>query len=176
MHTLVVGGTGMLAGVTRWLTREGHAVSVVSRGRQPWPEMGEGILHPIAVDYRDPDALREHIHGAINENGPIGLAVLWIHSNAPNAFTIISGEIAKHAEIPWRLFHVRGSAAHLHPELPQVPSNCLYRQVVLGFVDDESGSRWLTHDEISAGVIGAIRRDMERYVVGTVEPWERRPM
>lgn len=155
MHVLVVGGTGMLAEVTKWLTEEGQVVSVVSRGKQPFPERAAGLLNPIAVDYRHPDALREHIYEAINQNGPIELAVFWIHSEAPDAFRVIVNEISGHSEAPWRLFHVRGSAAHLHPELPQVPSNCLYRQVVLGFLEEGSGSRWLTHEEISGGVYGS---------------------
>lgn len=176
MHTLVVGGTGMLAGVTRWLAEQGHIVSVVSRRAKTFGHVSyRKLLNAIAVDYRDAEPLRHRIAEAIAAYGPIELAVFWIHSDAQEAFGITADEISNHAEIPWRLFHVRGSAAHLHPELPQVPTNCLYRQVVLGFVAEETGSRWLTHDEISGGVIDAIRSDREQSVVGTLEPWERRP-
>lgn len=175
MHTLVVGGTGMMAGVTKWSAGEGHVVSVVSRGRQPFPGMGDGKLNPITVDYRDLNTLHGRIDEAINQNGPIGLAVFWIHSDGSDAFRVIADEISRYSEVPWRLFNVRGSAAHVHPEPPQVPLNCMYRQVVLGFVEEGSASRWLKHDEISGGVIEAIRKDRERCVVGTVEPWERRP-
>lgn len=176
MHALIVGGTGMLAGLTKWLAEEGHIVSVVSRGREPFPEIADGRLYPITVDYRNPDVLRERINETICTNGPISLAVFWIHSDAPDAFGVIADELSAHSADPWRLFHVRGSAVHLHPEAPHVPSNCLYHQVVLGFVDEGSGSRWLTDDEISGGVIEAIRSDRERTVVGTLDPWDARPV
>ncbi|EJY55896.1 hypothetical protein URH17368_1284 [Alicyclobacillus hesperidum URH17-3-68] len=104
------------------------------------------------------------------------MAVFWIHTDAEEAFGIIAGEISNHVGIPWRLFHVRGSAAYLHPEPPKVPPNCMYRQVVLGFVAEETGSRWLTHAEITGGLVEAIRSDCERLVVGTLEPWEKRPV
>ena len=48
--------------------------------------------------------------------------------------------------------------------------NIQYRQVILGFVVEPGGSRWLTHQEISTGVMAAVRRDAPYYVVGTVEP------
>jgi len=165
MHTLVVGGTGMLAGSTWWLAEQGHVVSVISRGVQQI-SFGhiDGRLNPFMVDYRDSKSLSQAIAEAISSYGPIDLAVFWIHTDVPDAFQVISNEIARNAEDPWRLFHVRGSGAHLHPEAPQVPPNCLYRQVVLGFVAEEDTSRWLTHDEISGGVIEAIRSDRERSV------------
>lgn len=178
MHALVVGGTGMLAGVTRWLAEQGHTVSVISRGMTPGLNGGFtlGRIHPIEADYRESETLRQRINETIAKYGPIELAVFWIHSDAPEAFRVISHEISKHAETPWHLFHVRGNAAHLHPESPQVPSNCSCRQVILGFVAGANGSRWLTHNEISGGVIEAIRSDRERFVVGALEPWEKRPI
>jgi hypothetical protein len=172
MHTLVVGGTGMLATVTTWLAEQGHTVSVVSRRAGTAPDGG---VNPIEVDYRDSETLRQRMFKAMRTYGSIDLAVFWIHSDAPNAFRVIAQEISKHAERPWRLFHVRGSAAYLHPESPQVPTDCLYRQVILGFVTNSNGSRWLTQDEISGGVIEAIRTDREYSVVGTLHPWEKRP-
>lgn len=175
MHTLVIGGTGMLAGATKWLAEKGHHVSVVSRGRQSPPELAGRGVRLIAVDYRESQLLRQSVADAISQYGPIELAIFWIHSDAPGAFGIIADGISRHAEVAWRLIHVRGSAAHLRPEVPPVPTNCLYREVLLGFVAEETESRWLTHEEISGGVIDAIQSDRERTVVGTLEPWERRP-
>jgi len=175
MHTLVVGGTGMLAGVTTWMAEQGHVVSVVSRTGSLFGDLTTGEVNSITVDYHHTSMPRQRIAEAISAHGPIQLAVFWIHSDAPDAFRVISDEIAKHEEALWRLFHVRGSAAHLHPEPPQVPSNCLYRQVILGFVMEDNGARWLTHGEISGGVIEAIQNDRVRSIVGTLEPWEKRP-
>jgi len=178
MHTLVVGGTGMLVGVTRRLAEQGHIVSFVSRrGNQGlFSDLTAGKMNSIAVDYHDSSMLRRRICEAISAHGPIQLAVFWIHSDAPDGFQVIANEISNHVEVSWTLFHVRGSVAHLHSEPPQVPCICLYRQVILGFVADGNGSRWLMNDEISGGVIEAIRCDRERSVVGTLEPWEKRPV
>ncbi|MCL6515818.1 MAG: short-chain dehydrogenase [Alicyclobacillus sp.] len=178
MHTVVVGGTGMLSGVTTWLAEHGHTVSVISRrpGRFSVTSDCHGTFHSITVDYRSSSELRQCVAGAMAQYGPIELAVFWIHSDAPDAFRIIADEISTHAENPWRLFHVRGSSAHLNPDPPPVPPACLYRQVVLGFVlEPDMTSRWLTHQEISDGVIQAIQNDWEHSVVGTLEPWEGRP-
>jgi hypothetical protein len=176
VHTLVVGGTGMLSGATIWLAEQGHTVSVVSRRPGIFSSCSDpGRIRSITVDYRESDNLRRCIAEAIAMRGPIGLAVAWIHSDAPDALRVISDEISSRTKEPWRLFHVRGSAAYLHPEQPQVPINCLYRQVILGFVLEGDRSRWLTHEEISGGVIRAIQRDAERTVVGTLEPWDQRP-
>jgi hypothetical protein len=38
-----------------------------------------------------------------------------------------------------------------------------------------SGSRWLTNQEISAGVIRAVDGDAPLSMVGVVEPWSARP-
>lgn len=166
----------MLSGVTIWLAEQGHMVSVISRRPKRYPSCSHPErIHSIAVDYRESDKLRRRIAEAIAIRGPIVLAVHWIHGLAPEAFWVISDEISSHAKEPWRLFHVRGSAAYLHPEQPQVPIHCLYRQVILGFVLEGDRSRWLTHEETSCGVIRAIQRDAERTVVGTLEPWDQRP-
>lgn len=167
------------SGVSLWLAEQGYAVSVIGRR----PERLKAILmkagpkadsiNPIVVDYRELEKLQRCVRESISEHGPIELAVFWIHSDGSDVSHVIASAISRCAKNPWRLFHVRGSGAHLYPESPPVPSNFLYRQVVLGFVVDADGSRWLSHDDISSGVVSAIEQDTERFVVGTLEPWER---
>lgn len=132
-------------------------------------------VNPISVDYREPDNLRRRIAEAISVYGPIELAVFWIHADAQEGFRVIADEVSVFTQDAWRLFHVRGSAVHLHPDTPKVAPNCLYRQVILRFVLEGEGTRWLMHNEISGGVIEAIQNDCERAVVGTLEQWEKRP-
>lgn len=50
-----------------------------------------------------------------------------------------------------------------------------FQAVVLGFVVESGGSRWLTDVEISSGVFAAIESSMPLSIVGTVEPWTARP-
>ena len=50
-----------------------------------------------------------------------------------------------------------------------------YRQVLLGFMHQHGVSRWLTHEEICAGVVRAAAGDDVVTVAGQVEPWKLRP-
>ena len=38
-----------------------------------------------------------------------------------------------------------------------------------------SGTRWLTHAEISSGVLNAITLGTPRHIVGMIRPWNQRP-
>ncbi len=53
--------------------------------------------------------------------------------------------------------------------------NIIYRKIILGFILEDDKSRWLNNAEISNGLIDAITLEKDAYVVGTVEPWEKRP-
>lgn len=187
-HALVVGGTGMLRGLTLALAEEGYAVSVVARTAGRLTELAEaargtsGLIHPLAVDYRDSAGLQETLRQAVRHFGPMELAVCWIHSVAPHALEQMASVIGQ-SPAPCRLFHVRGSAAAnpAAPEATRPPAwlsrypNIRYRQVILGFIVEGSTSRWLTHQEISGGVLAAVQVDREFSIVGTVEPWSMRP-
>lgn len=200
-HALVVGGTGMLADVSLWLAEQGYHVSVIGRNRARLarlqeraaapseraeqdtvsskrpeiPEEGSNRITPLAVDYRDGQALRSEIEQTIRMNGPINLVVSWIHAIAPQALGTIDEAVSAHAAGEWRLYHVRGSATAIPKEPANVSPNCRYRQIFLGFVLTPYGSRWLTNDEIASGVIAAIQHDQLESVVGTLEPWDKRP-
>ncbi|MED4701280.1 hypothetical protein P9436_19755 [Lysinibacillus capsici] len=41
---------------------------------------------------------------------------------------------------------------------------------------EEGHARWLTHEEISQGVIVAIQQDPPIHIVGTLQPWAKRPL
>jgi hypothetical protein len=55
------------------------------------------------------------------------------------------------------------------------PASPKLRLAVLGFVVDNSQSRWLTNDEISTGVGRAMNSEDPVTIVGTVTPWSARP-
>ena len=179
-HALVVGGTGMLRGVVRWLAEEGWTVSVVARGRQRLVALEEeacplaGSVRPIRVDYRNDKALRTALESANERFGPMELAVCWIHSTAPRALGIIAAVLANQPTRP-RLFGVWGSVS-TDPSVPDpddarlssASTGLAYRRVILGFEADGCGSRWLTDSEIASGVIDAITGDAPSTVVGTV--------
>lgn len=131
---------------------------------------------PLLVDYRNNDELIEKINLTMKQNGEIDLAVAWIHSIAENALQTILNEISKGTN-SLSLFHLLGSRSNLDDikNTIEIPANCTYYQVQLGFISEGSQSRWLTHKEISDGVIDAMEKKEEVLLVGQVEPWEKRP-
>ena len=110
---------------------------------------------PAALDYRDGPALADALERAIGERGPLELAVCWIHTDAPEAPGIVARSLAPGARCV-QVFGTRRWA------LADVPLHVAYREVLLGAV----GDRWLTHEEISAGVLAAIDADEPCRVVG----------
>lgn len=46
----------------------------------------------------------------------------------------------------------------------------LDRKIILGFIVEGKTSRWLTNDEISSGVIDAVKKDSLEYIIGTLTP------
>ncbi|WEG14772.1 short-chain dehydrogenase [Pullulanibacillus sp. KACC 23026] len=178
-HALVIGGTGMLADVSLWLVDQGYHVSVIGRSLNKMEKLLQREsehLSPLLVDYRDSKELHQKINETIQENGPINLVVAWIHSNAPNALSIISEELSL-IGIEWKLFHIVGSKAALEQikQPTKIYKNGHYYQVQLGFVLEGNHSRWLTNEEIASGVKDAIKEEKPVYTVGVLEPHERRP-
>lgn len=182
MHDLVVGGSGMLADLCVELAQAGRKVSVIARSKARLAALSgrvPGIL-PIPADYTDAEGLEQALQRAIDANGPIERAVCWIHDSAPAAPLAV----ARHVK---RLYcHVMGSAvanpaapdelAHWQREFASLPW-LEYRIAVLGFMRDSAHgrSRWLTDDEISAGVGRALAEGGLVSIVGVVEPWAARP-
>jgi NAD(P)-dependent dehydrogenase (short-subunit alcohol dehydrogenase family) len=183
-HALIVGGTGMLREVALQLARGGSRISVIGRDRSKLATLegqSSGLVRGISLDYRDSKPLLGELEAAMQRDGPIDLAVCWIHSDALDAPIIVAQAIASTTHPP-RYLHVLGSASadpsradERHKQLETLPG-IVRRTVILGFViDAEAGSRWLTNEEISRGVIDAIESDRPETVVGVVRPWSRRP-
>ena len=169
-HALVVGGSGMLAGLCRRLAADGWQVTVVGRDEAKLARAtsADPRLHALAVDYEDVEAFALALSEAAAARGPVTLAVCWIRSWAPQALLAATAAVAAGG----RLFHVVGSQASdassaASDELAARP-RLDYRRVQLGSVQDGVVRRWLTNDEISDGVYLAIGSDRPDYVVGRV--------
>lgn len=169
-HILVVGGTGMLAGLCKALAGDGGRLSLLSRHAS-----AQGGFD---ADYHDLDGFRQALEAAEARSGPVDLAVVWFHNaRLPSArllaertngrfFQVLGSRVAD-PEHPERL----GKAAAVAEGLPA----CALRQVVLGFKLEAGVARWLNNDEISDGVLAAIRGDFVFSVIGQTEPWTARP-
>ncbi|ESU31629.1 hypothetical protein G3A_15650 [Bacillus sp. 17376] len=179
-NALVVGGTGMLSNVSLWLAEKGYHVSVIGRNPEKMNLLLEkGLAHyritPMLVDYRNDEELRNHIKSFQEKNGKIDLVVAWIHSIAANALNIIIEEINVDNQ-NWSLFHILGSSADLNEiKRRTVLSGYKYHQVQLGFINQNGFSRWLTHEEISNGVINSILKDKPLSIIGTTNANKQLP-
>ena len=173
-HALVVGGTGMLSGVSLWLLNQGYHVSIIARNSDRMEDLIERTelgshITPLFVDYGNRDELQKKVYATININGAIDIVVAWIHSNAPDALEIIVKEVSL-SKREWKLFHVLGSRSDLNKIKREVivPTSCSYHQVQLGSVIEGARTRWLTNKEISDGVIEAIKTGNKIRTIGTL--------
>lgn len=163
----------MLSGLVEALAGEGGRLSLLSR-RASRVADDRGF----DCDYHDEAQFRRALLAAVHRNGPIDLAVAWFHTLKIPAPRLLAEQVRG------RMFQVLGSATAdpAHPdrllraaEVGEGLPDCRLRQVVLGFVQEAGGSRWLTNPEISAGVLEAITADRPLTIVGQVEPWLARP-
>ncbi|MBH0332087.1 short-chain dehydrogenase [Brevibacillus brevis] len=178
-EALVIGASGMLTEVSRWLAREGYQVTVLGRDPVKLRRVRDGSIHPESIhllsqDYQQTDSLRQSMAELVEKRGPMDVVVAWIHSTAPHALSVIVEELSR-PEKSWQLLHVCGSGAWKNSPTKPTSEVCIYRQVILGFTCAGEHSRWLTNDEIAAGVIDALQTTEKQIIVGQVEPWEKRP-
>lgn len=177
-HALVIGGTGMLAKASLWLAENGWHVSVIGRNPekiQRLVEQDPARITPVLVDYTNKEALEARLLHIQQKNGPVCLVVAWIHSDGPAVIPCLIDSLPRDSE--WRLFHVNGSSANLEEIKAKavVPPHVHYHQIQLGFKLENGQSRWLTHEEISGGVIEALQEERAVQLVGTLTPREKRP-
>jgi NADPH:quinone reductase-like Zn-dependent oxidoreductase len=179
-HALVIGGTGMLSKVSIWLAANGYHVSVIGRNQEKMQRLlssAESYSHmtPVLVDYTNNEELAKQLRQIQKLNGNIDLVVAWVHANGENVIPCLTKCISNAEQ--WKLFHVNGSSAKLDniKKKMDVPKNVQYHQIQLGFILENGNSRWLLHDEISNGVIQAITEGEIKTIIGTIEPWDKRP-
>lgn len=179
-HALIVGGTGMLSDVTVWLAKQGYSVSVIGRNKHRMDETikkcPNSINHPILVDYSSLEELESKLRDAVMHFRDIELVVVWVHSYAEEAISILIATISEIAR-DYRLFHVLGSSADLqqwHRKLTD-HQKYKYHQIQLGFIIENERLRWLTNAEIASGVIEAITKQESVHIVGVTEPLNRKP-
>lgn len=176
-HALVIGGTGMLAKATLWLSRNGYHVAVIGRSEQkmqPLLDQNPGQLTPVFVDYTNTKEFAAELVRLQHQYGPFQLIVAWIHASGDEVIPCLTGLIP--ASTPCKLVHIIGSSSNLnHVSNHDIPSHISYHQVQLGFKTEKGMSRWLTHEEISTGVINALQGNKSYQVIGTISPWEERP-
>lgn len=154
-RALVLGGTGMLAGVAAALLDDGWHVVLPSRRRPTIPATNGHAARWVKADWTQPHVLREAAQEVLG--GPAELLVAWVHREVrTGVLRAVAPLLAPRCPV----VEVHGSASANpvggcpDPVLPDHPT----QQVVLGYVRHAGRTRWLTHQEISDGVLDAVHR------------------
>lgn len=167
---LCIGTTGMLAGCVRSLIADGHRIACLARTPSRPQSLADSIpdaatsrlsTHPC--DYRD----LTHLAKVLDALGfEPSAAICWVHAPAEPVLKLIRSRFPS-----IDLLRVVGSST----SIPQIPGETPCRIVRLGFIIEGGGARWLSHEEISEGVYQAFVSGATDSIVGTIEPWDRRP-
>ena len=187
-HLLLVGATGMLAKAGEAIVPGAlHTTLVASttesleRFRASVPEASLSLL---ALDWSESDAVRASLSQACKEHGVFDAVLLWVHRNGHD-LKLILAQLLDSASGPCHVWDVLGSAhadplQHLSDQTVVLRAHprVAYRAIVLGFVREKGGKRWLTHGEISQGVLRGIAQtlstsDHTPFIVGETSPTMR---
>jgi hypothetical protein len=158
----------MLKDLCRALASEGLEVTVVGRDERKLAEAtrGDARLHPLSIDYEDIEAFRAALDDAAAARGAIVLAICWVRSWAPDALRAASRAVAPGGRFVHVLGSQRSDASDAAIAELKGSTALVYQQVQLGAIP----GRWLTNEEISAGVYAAVCADTPYYLVGTIAP------
>ncbi len=173
-NVLIIGGTGMLFQASAYLAENSEQLMLISRKLPKQRLHSSKIVAFESVDYYDESKFRDAVKTIIRSSGKITHVLCWMHSDAlPPLKTLL--ELAA-GSVFW---HVKGSSSYNPAKTDDVTSvmknSVDYREIILGFKMENGMSRWLTNEEISSGVIDAIKSGVKREVIGLTEPWNRKP-
>lgn len=171
MHSLVVGGTGILGPAARALAERGWRVTVLARGATDGPQR-----FAAAVDVRDTTALGAALDEAIAARGPFELALVYAPTAPAASMRAIAGRVEG------RLIYVLTSEWSA-PEADRSErdewapdgSGRITQRLTLGWTYGEEGARWHTPEEVGDATLDALERDAPESTLGTLRPWNDRP-
>ena len=152
-NAVMIGGTGMLADAARVIARRSERLVLIARSPQSLArEIGAEAL---PMDWTDRESVGRTL-AALRERDAGDLMVSWIHGAGLWCLPEFEALLAEGG----RSIRVHGSAAG-DPRNgiktdPAPPAHVLRQDVVLGWINERGGRRWLTDPEISQGVLVAV--------------------
>lgn len=182
MSLLLIGTTGMLKSAAQQIAEDTQGDVVVLSRRASYFSFDDAALNrrtrAYDIDWTDGPSFLSSLDEIAASHGPFTASLIWMHGRDEP----LRSHIAHLMAADGTLVEVLGSAASRPSALGEVRVRHMqglrhvrYRQVLLGFVHEDGQSRWLTHDEICAGVLQAYASDDRVTIAGQVEPWNLRP-
>lgn len=168
-HICIIGGTGMLAEVTKWYADNNSIVSVIARNEEKMNRMKSACSHPenikaIYVDYRDSTKLHQSLKLNIKEYGPLVEAVVWLHADGLEALPILFDLVEEKSKV-WQVIGSKANAEQLRKQFDSA-KGFEYNHIQLGCVKVNNQQIWLTNLEIATGVIRSIQSNRSYSLVG----------
>ncbi|QND45963.1 hypothetical protein HB780_09630 (plasmid) [Rhizobium lusitanum] len=166
--SLLIGTTGMLTAAAEWVVGRSGRVILVSRNASSSTLCRYNNVEALDLDWRDPLPFVSTIV-EMPRFESAQLAVIWIHGSGAEAAQRLLVALSHR---PCLIVQVRGSQALQDIGTRQDPpfemrGRARLITVTLGAKWEAGRKRWLTWDEISAGVVTAINA-RESQVIGTL--------
>lgn len=182
-HTLIIGGTGMLAPTSIYLAGHCEVLTIVGSNPHSLESFNKKLnpsrckKHLLNLDWSQPKNFIRRLTTHTENIGAPNLIIAWLHTvHSGPALAVALSDKTQSSEF----YHVCGSdmAKPNNPQrldLTTIPANVGYHQITLGFHVDTNSSRWLSQQEINQGLQHAIATKQTNTVVGTTKPWSLRP-
>ena len=183
-HALVIGGTGMLCRAAVAIGARSRRLTAVARTAASLASLASLLPDRESdryqtLDWNQPEKFVLALQRLLDEVGPPQFVLAWLHdlNLGPRVALTVSAP-----ETRCDFFQVIGSSGRSPQDGAKTVCNQMegvnhvgYFQVVLRFKKEAGSSRWLTNDEISDGVLEAIKLREMCHIIGTVTPWDQRP-
>jgi hypothetical protein len=155
MNTLIIGGSGMLSGVCEYCLAQGDEVYIYSRTTDKQAFRYSEVKW-VQGDYTL-EAFKNQMKEFIEKYSPKRI-IIWMHTSGEENFKWLM-EYYK-----GRVFHVNSSSEY---QKEFIDYGAKYHRIILG--KHNSGTRWLSHNEISKGVVNGMNRKEKVFLVGSFE-------
>lgn len=164
----------MLSGAAIHFAEAGHAISVIGRTAAKFERLQEkstAPLFPLLCDYREAEVF-QLVEEAIRDRGSFDAIISWCPE-----YGVLEriAQLNDRASV-CRVIQVKGSRRFFGDLALALPENFEYQEVFLGYQKEAEGSRWLSHEEISEGVIASVSNKEKTQIIGQIHPYEERPL
>lgn len=163
----------MLREATDYFISNNFSVTLIARDieklnyfKNNYPE--KNSIDLISQDYCDTPKFIKAVKENITEHGAFDIVICWIHSKAENSLLQLINTLEKYNNTT-PFYHIKGSSS-VGTKSALYTNKLDYREIFLGFKIDNNNSRWLTHAEISNGIIKAFVSNKKKYIVGQIKP------